>query len=448
MLFSVKAEPSRQTSQSSIKRQEPLNNAPPLSFNFPTTNTIVTAQSLSTVSIWLLSSFGSFLSMFTTATTDSSKSDSTNSRSEDENNPEDFEVASPPLPPAIVDFDFDGDGKADVGRWNNSLADFRIRKSSDGSSITYAVGSSGAKIAPGDFNGDGSVDAAVFESGTWTYKTSPGGSAQTISLGQAGDIPVPADYDGDGITDAAVFRPSNNTWYIRQSSTTNTVSQAFGSSGDIPVPGNYDGDSSADIAIFRPSTGDWWVNGSSAGVITRNWGLASDIPVPADYTGDGETDMAVFRPSNAAWYVLTSDSAFTTDILQVWGSYADQPVPADYDSDGIADFAIWRPATGAWHIKKSGTAGTEVYGMGIGVNNITGVLYKPVVSNNPNTWEPAAFNGDPLANGRVAARRLLAGPGSTIAEKVASYAPKGSGRLEKYNTWAPRFRMFFDCYRR
>jgi hypothetical protein len=56
-----------------------------------------------------------------------------------------------------------------------------------------------------------------------------------IQWGGAGDVPIPGDFDGDGVTDIAVFRPSNGTWYILNSSTGAGTSIQWGSSTDLPI---------------------------------------------------------------------------------------------------------------------------------------------------------------------------------------------------------------------
>ena len=43
---------------------------------------------------------------------------------------------------------------------------------------------------------------------------------------------MPGDYDGNGSTDKAVFRPSNGVWYILG----RTSVQYGGVTGDIPLP--------------------------------------------------------------------------------------------------------------------------------------------------------------------------------------------------------------------
>ncbi len=215
----------------------------------------------------------------------------------------------PPQPSSVVDFDFDNDGKTDIGRWHSTNTEFKVKNSNGGSYSTLhdRSGSSSAILAPGDFNGDGKTDAATFSAGTWTYKTSPTATAQTISWGTSGDIPVAGDYDGDGTTDAAIYRPSTNTWWISKSSGGYT-STSFGSSGDIPTPGDYDGDGKNDLALYRPSTGDWHITGSTSGYYYTHWGIAIDTPVPADYDGDGKTGPGSF-PSVDRYVVRVSKPA-------------------------------------------------------------------------------------------------------------------------------------------
>lgn len=75
---------------------------------------------------------------------------------------------------------------------------------------------------------------------------------------------IPGDYNGDGKADIAVFRPSTGLWAVKG------VTRAyFGGSGDTPVVGDYNGDNRSDIAIFRPSSGLWAVRGGGAGLLRQ-----------------------------------------------------------------------------------------------------------------------------------------------------------------------------------
>ena len=112
-------------------------------------------------------------------------------------------------------------------------------------------------------------------------------------FGTAGDIPVPGDYDGDGVTDLAVFRPSTGVWHVSKSSSkfTANLTAQWGTSTDIPVSGDFDGDAKTDFAIFRPGDGTWWITfssgkdmcGNNATTATHYWGVSGDIPIPRAY---------------------------------------------------------------------------------------------------------------------------------------------------------------------
>ena len=114
--------------------------------------------------------------------------------------------------------DFDGDATADVAIYRPSSGAWFILPSSTGS--YYAVGFGGNPNdvpVPGDYDGDGKTDIAIYRSGTWFILPSSGGSYYTVGFGgNPNDVPVPGDYDGDGKTDCAVYR--SGSWYIMPSS--------------------------------------------------------------------------------------------------------------------------------------------------------------------------------------------------------------------------------------
>lgn len=143
------------------------------------------------------------------------------------------------------------------------------------------------------------------------------------------------DFDGDGSGDAAVFRDTAGLWAIQGRSRF-----YYGSSGDIPVSGDFDGDGTGEAAVFRGSVGLWAVRG-----LTRFYlGSSDDIPAPADYDGDGRCAGAVFRSPAALWAVRGETRVY-------FGSTGDRPVRADSDGNGTDEVALFRPSGGLWAIR-------------------------------------------------------------------------------------------------
>jgi len=56
------------------------------------------------------------------------------------------------------------------------------------------------------------------------------------AVGRQRGCAVPGDYNGDGVTDVAIYRPATGEWYVRGQFTVQ-----WGASGDIPVPATTTG---------------------------------------------------------------------------------------------------------------------------------------------------------------------------------------------------------------
>ena len=124
------------------------------------------------------------------------------------------------------------------------------------------------------------LDGSKGDLGLWSLKTGmltlqSFWTGQKVSFkwgGRPGDVLVPGDYDGDGYDEVAVWQRSNQTWYWRHAAN-EAVSQAtFGSATGVPIPWDYNHDGRLDLAYWEPSQGKIFVSFSQ--------GKSVDLIVP------------------------------------------------------------------------------------------------------------------------------------------------------------------------
>ncbi len=246
--------------------------------------------------------------------------------------------------------DFDGDGKDDIAVWRgnvNGFGYFYIFRSADSTFQAVQFGKPGDDpTIVGDYDGDNKADVAVFRdnglqsvapcsNGTvWYYRPSATANVdfRSVCWGATGDRVAPGDYDGDGKNDFAVFRPSNDSgiFYVSKSGG-GTEAVYWGRFGDQTIPGDYDGDGRTDYAVTRQATErEFHIRTQTGATQFYQFGANTDIPVPGDYNGDGKTDIAISRQNSTTnrnnFYVRPAGTSGASDFAFQWGQPTDYPV--------------------------------------------------------------------------------------------------------------------------
>jgi hypothetical protein len=188
-----------------------------------------------------------------------------------------------------VPADYNGDGVDDIAVFRNGV--WYILYQNGQVEIRY-WGMPGDIAVARDYDGDGKADFTIWRptDGVWWILYSGFGSGYVDKVYDAvqwgipwiGDIVVPGDFDGDGYIDLAVWRPWNGVWYIRyingdKVGTFNAIQ--WGLPGDIPIGGmDKNGDGMAEPIVWRPSTGWWFMNYFQHGTYNMSpWGLPGDL---------------------------------------------------------------------------------------------------------------------------------------------------------------------------
>lgn len=306
------------------------------------------------------------------------------------------------------------------------------------------------KIVVGDYDGDGKADRAIYNAPNW-YIISSMALESGVASGfydvkavtyfpfgwswpgmTSSHVAVPGDFDGDGITDRAIY--GNRQWFSLSSRLGETPLERvyygtnfyryyyqnkysfivpkmkmwefyFGEEGE-PYVGDFDGDGVSDFVRVSKSKDGWeWSFYSSVNpeIVRKTWSKMKDVVDTAilvgDFDGDYVSDMALVNRKNRTFYVKSSRNGDADGI-----SYKRLSVPASVHAlaKSVSENPIEEPKVAAVepkvHSVNISAAGRNVSvtnvqnGDKIAVFNVLGKkVYSSVSNGNPVNFELPSY---------------------------------------------------------
>ena len=191
-----------------------------------------------------------------------------------------------------------------------------------------------------------------------------------VPFGQTNDLPLTGDWDGNGDDTIGVFRPSNNTFYLRNSNSPGPaeIVVQFGQSGDLPVVGDWDGNGTVTIGVYRQGQTFLLRNSNTPGAadITLQFGTLNGspvyggLPLAGDWDGNGTVTLGLHKPAMDTFYLRNTLSYGPVDAVVTYGqSGADAPVTGDWDGNLTRTIGYYHLSDQSFHLRNANSGGPD-----------------------------------------------------------------------------------------